>query len=537
MRLHLKGILILLAASGVLLYGLTSWRDLHFGDEATYLASGVTFNFPQMGGAQWGPLYATWYGFLNLFAQNQADLYYLNLRILSTMAGILVFLYFLSSKAPFWASVWVAVLYLFSSQNLPLEPKISIAPFCLILGCLSVVQFYDFKHWQKFLWVAFTALICAYCRPEFYISFVLGTALCAWFLWKERTIKKKSVVFFVIGAVGLHLLFGNPLFSGEGGRSAVAFQQHFISNYARWQQQPDPPTIELQLQLFHQIFGAEVESMTDALRAKPALVFRHIFSNVQNTVVANVRNVAAVFYETPLQGLRFDHRSVLFWLAAAFFLARINYPKTRQNLPKVRVEWSNLLALLVFLVPSLVATVLVYPRTHYLVFHLLLVFWVVAWLFRVLVFKPLPFLSATSSVLLVVFLAWCFVNRPQTPTPHADNVRFINGLDYKKEIVSLEREWYRVFLKKPSIWEHVEQYQFFGGDFKRFVRERGVNFILITQDMQQYFAKDAGFAVFLRDAPKEGFLKFKTNNYGDYLLIKSDLIGLPQPTKQPEAVR
>ena len=85
----------------------------------------------------------------------------------------------------------------------------------------------------------------------------------------------------------------------------------------------------------------------------------------------------------------------------------------------------------------------------------------------------------------------------------------------------LERDWYRVFLKQDSDWIHVEEYR--DGDFVKFVQQKNINFILMTQDMQAYFAKDAGFAEFLKQYKSEGFVKLTTNSSGDYLLIKQTL--------------
>ncbi|MEZ4904041.1 MAG: hypothetical protein R2822_20995 [Spirosomataceae bacterium] len=47
---------------------------------------------------------------------------------------------------------------------------------------------------------------------------------------------------------------------------------------------------------------------------------------------------------------------------------------------------------------------------------------------------------------------------------------------------------------------------------------------MMTQDMQAYFIGDKGFNDFLQNLEKEGFSKLKTNESGDYLLIKQNLI-------------
>ncbi|TAG59942.1 MAG: hypothetical protein EAZ26_14260, partial [Runella slithyformis] len=404
------GVAILSVAGWVLVQRLSAWKDLAFGDETTYLASGIMFSIPFVGGAQWGPLYAAWYAFWHLFIPDRLDLYYFNYALLSVLAGVLVFVYLRSSKVPFWPGIWIAVLFLFSSQNLPLDPKISIAPFCLILAGLSVVQSFDLKSWQKMLIVAFTGLLCAYCRPEFYLAFLLATVLSVWFFLAQRTVFSKAVwgqvALFGVGVIALHLLFKNPLFSGDGSRSAVAFQQHFIINYTNWNALPNLNTIEAQLKLYHQVFGNEVESMTDALQSKPSLVLKHILINVKNTLLINAQNALDIFYQTPLHGWYSRWRMVAFGLALLVFLGNIDYRKTRQFKSKKAFNGVHFLALLVLIFPALVAAVLVYPRTHYLVFHALLLLWLAGLFAQSIVFKPLRWAGAASALGLVLFLTW-----------------------------------------------------------------------------------------------------------------------------------
>jgi hypothetical protein len=162
MRLNWFGVFFLLVVGFILVHNLPEWKDVEFGDETTYLGSGLSFSIPFKGGAQWGPIYAAWYAFWHLFIPNSLDLYYFNWALLSVLAGIVVFLFLRSLRVSFWISIWLSVLFLFSSQNLPLNPKISIAPFCLILGTLSIIQFKQWPNYLRFLLVATTGLVCAY---------------------------------------------------------------------------------------------------------------------------------------------------------------------------------------------------------------------------------------------------------------------------------------------------------------------------------------------------------------------------------------
>ena len=531
MRLHwLLGVLIVLIAGWVLVHDITAWKDVEFGDETTYLGSGLTFSVPFIGGVQWGPLYAAWYAFWHLFIPDSLDLYYANWAILSVIAGIVSFLWFRSLKVSVAVSAWLAVLFLFSNQNLPLNPKISIAPFCLILGALALVHFNAWPQYLRFLVVAFTGLICAYIRPEFYVSFLGGTFIALGWLWKEAPKEKPRWLplgSFAVASLVLHLLFGNPLFGGDDSRSAVAFQQHFVVNYSAWNHQPEPSTIESQLKLFHKVLGDDVQTFADAVKKQPKWAFKHVFTNITHSLTANVKNAVDTFYQTLFRGWYSRWRTVFVGLIALIFAACVDYRRTFQNFQNISVDLWGFVAVLVLLLPSLIATVLIYPRTHYLVFHLILIFWLLAQVIKPIslrefsFFTQLPQGTVALGFLLVFVVIRYFPYSQPLPTPIADNVRFIKAIQPKARLRVLERDWYRVFLKEESDWIHVEEYT--SGNFTEFVKSKNINFILMTQDMQAYFAKDAGFQAFLENRASLGFKKLSTNSIGDYLLIKQTL--------------
>jgi len=333
---------------------------------------------------------------------------------------------------------------------------------------------------------------------------------------------------FVILTIGLHLLFGNPLFTGDDNRSTVAFQQHFIVNYSAWMNQPEPSTIEAQLQLFHKVLGDDVHTLTDAVKKQPQWALKHITTNIVHTVTANLTNVVSIFYQTLFRGWYSPWRKAVVAGILLVFLLLIDYKTTGRNCRKKPVDWWSLVALITLLIPTLIATVLIYPRTHYLIFHLVLVLWLIAFVLSRLTLRKVRIMQPFSAAFLALLVLSIFVTirvpeyHRKSPTPTADNVRFITQLNPKERLRVLERDWYRVFLKKDSDWIHVEEYT--DGNFAKFVRDKNINFILMTQDMQSYFGKDAGFDSFLNQYKSEGFVKLPTNSEGAYLFIKQSLL-------------
>jgi hypothetical protein len=181
----LTGILLMIG-SGLALTHHLPWRyDVTFGDEMTYLASGLTYTFPPDPYlAQWGSLYAAWLRLLQVFAPDTLDLFYLNWRLLIILTGALLFLYLFLRKSGFAVSLFCALCFQFSTLNVLLDPRISAFTLCLILAGLCVVQARDWSVRNALLITALTALVCAYVRPEFYISMLIagGLAVVSFFI-------------------------------------------------------------------------------------------------------------------------------------------------------------------------------------------------------------------------------------------------------------------------------------------------------------------------------------------------------------------
>ncbi|MFC5409943.1 hypothetical protein ACFPMF_11535 [Larkinella bovis] len=541
---RLTGLLVgagLMVVAGLALTHNLPWRyDVAFGDEMTYLASGLTYTFPPDPYlAQWGSLYAAWLRFLQVFAPDTLDLFYLNWRLLIILSGGLLFLYLYLRKSGFAVSLFCALCFQFSALNVLLDPRISAFTLCLMLAGLGLIQARNWSARQVLLLTAVTALVCAYVRPEFYVSMfiALGVAVGTFLLPKLRRNEKwpralAEMAGVVVLVVLMRFLFGNPLAQDDQGsnRSFQAFVQHFSINYNTWHNRPvDIPIID-QFKLIEEVFGPDVKSLRDAFRAHPDLVVRHFWTNIANTTKAEFRVLGSLFFETPLKNLNSPYRKwILAGLLAVVVFGLIDLRGTFRQLRTKRIRLtSRELAFLVLLLPSLGSVVLVFPRTHYLYFHAIALVTMAAFLLKNIQWRPRQspvWLGGLASLM----MSWVVFQTVQQqkevqPTPVADNIRFIRSLALKGTVSTLEREWYRVFLYGPGQqprWVQVESYPE-NTDFGRFLNEKNVNFILMTRDMQRYFANDRGFATF---QPKTGgFVRMKSPEPGSYLLIRPELL-------------
>ncbi|RRB04600.1 hypothetical protein [Larkinella rosea] len=536
----LAGILLLIGSGLALTHNLP-WRyDVTFGDEMTYLASGLTYTFPPDPYlAQWGSLYAAWLRFLQVFAPDTLDLFYLNWRLLIILTGTLLFLYLYLRKLGFAVSLFCALCFQFSALNVLLDPRISAFTLCLMLAGLCVIQARNWSARTVLLLTAVTALVCAYVRPEFYVSMfiAIGLAVGTFLIPKLRRNGKGPQVLaefagVVVLVVLMRFLFGNPLAQDEQGsnRSFQAFVQHFSINYNTWHNRPiDIPIIE-QFQLIEDVFGPDVKSLRDAARVHPDLVIKHFWTNIVNTTKAEFRVLGSLFFETPLKNLNSPYRK---WMLAVLFavvvFGFIDIPGTIRQLRSKRIRLtSKELAFLILLLPSLGSVVLVFPRTHYLYFHAVALVTIVAFLLGTIKLRAVqsPVLLGGLVSLMMIWVVFQTVQQQKEfqPTPVADNIRFIRSLSLEETVSTLEREWYRVFLYGPGQqprWIQVESYQQ-NTDFGRFLNDQKVNFILMTRDMQRYFAADRGFAAFRPEAG--GFRRLKAPEPGSYLLIRPELL-------------
>ena len=525
----------MIGSGWVLTHNLPNRYDVYFGDETTYLYSGLTYTFPPDSYlAQWGSLYAAWYGVLHKLIPNVLQVFYLNWQLLIILTGVLLFLYLFLRRSGFLVSLFCAVLFQFSTLNVLLDPRISAFTLCLLLGGLCALQAWHWKPQNVMMLTALVALVCAYVRPEFYISMiiagVIGIGMSFYPSMRSGRIwlKTAGVVLFVLA---MHWFFGKPL-SGSN-RSYDAFVQHFFINYQSWHHQPLDKPIVQQFAWFEQIFGKDVKSMPAAFMVHPDLVIHHLWTNLQNTILAELHSLWNIFFETPLTSLNSPYRKWILGALAAFVVfGLIDWRETyRQVVRRIRCFTTKELALLILLLPSFVSVILVFPRSHYLYFHAFGMLVFVAFLLTSIQLRrsvnQSPVWVGSLLMVLVGWVVYQYSQRLQAfSTPTAHTIQFVESLPVKGPVTSLEREWYRVFLYEPERipkWVRVEQY-IPNTDFARFVTENNVNFILMTRDMQKYFANDQGFSDFLSQANSVGFVRLETPEPSGYLLIQQSLL-------------
>jgi len=235
-------ILFLLLAGLKFTYRLPSILDITLWDESQYLYRGVKLVQDGVPSAQWAPLYSAWYYVLSLLQPDRVALYYLNFKAVTMLPPILVFFLLRRYGLSTLAGVIISGLFLISAANLPVMPKPN--HFALIIILLSLIAAtYTKRDTSAILLVSIGTLVCSYARPEFFLTYLLILMLYVVVvvvrvarrseirIWRELLGLGAALS---VSAVLLYVL-GLPAFSsGSGGRSFIAFGQHFSRNWLYW---------------------------------------------------------------------------------------------------------------------------------------------------------------------------------------------------------------------------------------------------------------------------------------------------------------
>lgn len=359
----------LILAGGLILAGwkftanLTHLIDIGLYDESDYLYAGAGLLHNGFPDPQWAPLYALWYFLLSLIQPDRVALYFLNYQLITILLPVALYVALRRGGVAAPPAAVIAFFALIGAVNLPVWPKVS--HFALIVMLVTLAVAAGIRS-PAIRWAVLCggALLAAYVRPEFFLSFVL--LVVGFVIVLARSEESRTRRLAAAGSVGgltvlLLLAWGAPV--GGGDRSFGAFAQHFARNWVAWSGSDLSPWTDWQA-IMAQNFGAAT-SIAQAALNNPPMFARHIATNL----------LAA---PGDLYRLLFVHANLLLparWNGLEAFgllvLALGLLIGTRgQWLPHLRVRLGGQrwlwIALAGFALPALLALALIYPRAHYL---------------------------------------------------------------------------------------------------------------------------------------------------------------------------
>lgn len=413
--------LTLLGACILVLFGTFFLKDVHFfkdiicWDESFYLFTGI--NIPQKVTKTWGPFYGAWYLILAIWQKvfteiDLVKLYFLNFKMLTITVPILLFVFLKLKKVTPLAAFFLACGYFISSINLETWPHISHYCFMVLLAGLIISHFFK-SYMIKWLIIIVSVFMMTYARPELYLSFLILSAIfIGWLFTKRFKFKTSEWVFFslaILFIAALHLKMGSSMNSGgesnpEDGhiaRDVFAFGQHFVLNYFEWNNINEESWLAWK-PYFRENFEIKSGIISTGL-SNSSLFFKHVGSNIQNFIYNIFDDISTIILYNKIIGMAFWLKMVICGaLITAWLILGEGIKKVYKRIISSEHGFL-LLVFFVFAIPSFAASVLIYPRDHYITLQMPFYMSLIAFVFfteKFIGFKK----NAIGMVLIGVFL-------------------------------------------------------------------------------------------------------------------------------------
>ncbi len=375
--------------------------DLFPSDEDVYFQTGLLFKLPYL---EFGNLlYPMGIYILSFFISNTINLAYSYFFLLSITMFLALLWYLKKYSGSFWASFFIAACFLFSDFQVSLQPRITILNLIFGLFFLGLIANKRplYANWGI---ISVGLLLCNYVsRPEFYWFFLIATII---FIF--QTTKSKEIILnkkiIVVGAFGLFVAFFYFIGGGinEPGKLKVAFIQHFFDNYQVWTGKSFD--YDEEFIVFDKIYG-KVNADIELITANPSFFFKHVLFNFKNYFLATLKIFKSCFYDVFVIFFH-DKTKYVFTIFCFLLIIGIDFKQSLQNFWNIsKAYFPKFPYLALFMLPTFVAVLLVFPRYHYTILHLPFYFLLLVFLFVSLKFRT----PKLKTIALFLFIACYFL--------------------------------------------------------------------------------------------------------------------------------
>jgi hypothetical protein len=533
---------LMLIISGLkLTWGLEQSIDIGLYDESVYLQLGMLLKDWGISSEN-GPLYSAWYLVLSLLTTDKVNLYFLNYKISIVSLPILVYVFLRKSGSGVIKSTLLAWFILISHGNLYVWPRVSHFALNMILLVLIVNK--GRKSWIHFSIIgSLGALILSYIRPEFFLSFIIFSlvflASLVTKIPKQKKINLRLFTIYFLASFLLINLFNLPI---AGNRSFVAFGQHFSINWITWTKNQMNPWTDWE-EIIPLNF-ADSNNILEMLRKNPVIFVKHLGTNLSGMKSAPELILPVFAYTgktpqsnmlSPLPTSNVRSRQLLQEIVIiVLFLLILSFSLSNKHEIKAQIQKSKhfIYQILLFMLPAMIASILIYPREHYLyilivLFYLLLSICILTISQskppdehnKILTQKILPLAFALFLITPLPFLGG-INNQPVLQT-----IRLIDSLNINKQVFMLEAEGgFNIYLNNN--FDRVPEYKKNEG-FYQFLKNKNINLVIVSPALLNdiRFKDDPEWLNFLQHPHDLDFVKIcLQKNDTVFLLLRKNLI-------------
>lgn len=383
-RLADAAVLLCVAALGLkAAWGGAAARDADAGDECAYALAAAALPERGLPPVEGSPLYVLWDSMLLRAGVPPLDLSFTSWAVLATLLPVSLTL-LVRALGGGRAAALAAGGLLLATTFVDVWPyPMHLATVVLLLGAAVAARLRPVAAGGA---VALTLLTATYARPEFLYALalfvpvaVVGIVIA---LWKQSGAWRSALATAVVvsgGAAGLWYAFGSP--KGEGTRSLLAFGQHYALNKVNATKSPENPWHQWE-KYVRADFG-DAASLGEAARSNRDAFRWHLETNLRN-LPAMLAAVAAPRVDLwllahphvspPVEPSRHPRTSArVGWSLVALLALGLTGAAVgvwRAVRGRAASDQSELLAgaamFVLVAAPAVAASLVIYPRFHYL---------------------------------------------------------------------------------------------------------------------------------------------------------------------------
>ena len=434
---------------------------------------------------------------------------------------IALYLFLLKMKVTPTLSFYFSFALLISMLNLPTWPKVS--HFCLTLIFIGLILIHSIKGRNARLLAALIiSLIITYIRPEFILSSIILFGIMI-----KRTVRNgfdpERFMIAIATIIMLFVLLGIPY---SPGRNLTAFGQAY-NKYLDFDDRIDDDGAKDWTEILSENFG-NPKTIIDVVLNDSDKFFKHIKINLSKLPMIYLSSVETLLPNKifPINIL-FKVLIVLLILSTVFVLLLFKRFRNYRNIiSNGFTEKKDLLFFsIIFSLPPLLSMILYYPRSHYIILLLPVIYLVVGQMTM-----PLKFNNYIMNVISFCFLILVsFLLIPQLSSVYTRSnfknllaVQSIKNLNISGRINILENEGgLNVYLPDNYKWIRLESKE---ENFDDFVYKSNTNMIYYSNSLNNsvQLKRDSTWFEFLNNPDTFGFQKLIKNN-GGIIYIRKDI--------------
>jgi hypothetical protein len=525
---------ILLLLCGIKVYGgLQNTMDIQFADESAYLRFGLDL-FDKLN-RDWGPMYSVWYKCLSFITTDTIQLYYLNYAVTSVAIGILLYIFLLRLSVHTVFAMLISFSVLISELNISVWPRIS--HFCIAL-CLLIMIVITFikNNIYKFLVFALLCLISSYARPEFYLSFLLAIiASLVCIFYNRRTLAPKDYLLFagiLVLIAALHITFRFPSNNFFGyNRGVAAFYQHYAFNYKIRTHAKIDSWLYWE-EICKKTFG-DCNSMWCVIKTQPGIVISNTLFNIKNYILSTIIHGYSYIFPVQLFHSKMMQLLLIVLLTVLFLFQLVRKQSRNKFIGYLYRYRFFILISFIFISPTILSCVVVFPREHYVYLQMLFVLLLLVSLFDSL-FDNITY----KAPVVILFGVLLFFATPNIKSYSFLKVNNDTDLQCNKELIKYLRKNYQdkphtIFTNMPFVrgmlpLNFKEVNTIFdkkkSRTFLHYVDSAKVDIVILTPSTfrDPHIAFDSTWTDFIKNYENYHFRKERFNDCETFLLVKQE---------------